>query len=131
MNIKKICLLLLCVCMLFSFCACDNTSNDMTHETDKTSITERESTTTVTTTTVFVTTTTVARRIVHVALQGAVITYQDGSGMYKYVHKCDSCGDVEDNLTITSSGSSGTSNSSFACKECGQRQKVVIKHYRE
>ena len=55
--------------------------------------------------------------ITHVAIQGAVISRQDGSPVYSYKKKCESCGKVMPGSTTTS-GTSGTSHSSFRCTDC-------------
>ena len=61
----------------------------------------------------------------HIAIQGAVITDQDGSMRFTYKKKCDSCGKVEPGSTTTSA-SSGTLSSSFRCSGCGNMQEIRI-----
>lgn len=65
--------------------------------------------------------------ITHIAIQGAIITKQDGSSMYKYKKKCEVCGHV-DSGTTSQSNSMGTTKTSFTCFNCKNKQQVEIMH---
>lgn len=65
----------------------------------------------------------------HVALQGAVIVKQDGTGNYTYYRKCEVCGYIESNVQRSGYAISGKSSSSFYCQKCRSTQKIEFEHY--
>lgn len=65
--------------------------------------------------------------ITHIAIQGAIITKQDGSSLYTYKKKCEACGHVASGTT-SQSNSMGTTKTSFTCFKCNNKQQVEIMH---
>jgi|BioPla2DNA2_1021312.scaffolds.fasta_scaffold102578_1 hypothetical protein len=62
----------------------------------------------------------------HVAIKGAVVDEQDGTAMFTYKKKCESCGNVEPGHTrLFASG--GTYKGSFMCSKCKNNQPIEIK----
>lgn len=64
--------------------------------------------------------------ITHVAIQGAVITKQDGTKEFEYKRKCEACGYVSGPVPGDSWVYKSTSY--FDCPECDNHQKVEIEH---
>ena len=62
-----------------------------------------------------------------VAVQGAVVTSQDGSVM-SYIKKCEACGEGPNGSTQTSAPRKGeTFQTTFTCFKCGNNQKLEIR----
>jgi Zn finger protein HypA/HybF involved in hydrogenase expression len=63
-----------------------------------------------------------------VAIRGAIIL-DERNGMIKWNAKCDSCGNVESNLTRSQAApsKSSTLNTSFVCPKCHKSQQVQLK----
>ena len=61
----------------------------------------------------------------HSAIEGAVITQQDGSELLSFSEKCENCGWVQSGSHMISH-SFGTYTSSFHCPDCGNNQHVEI-----
>jgi len=66
--------------------------------------------------------------VIHTAIQGAIITSQDGSEVYSYKKKCEACGNIDSSSVRTGSTAGSTTRTTFFCKECGNTQDVEIKH---
>lgn len=130
-------LLTLMMCVAFSGCEAGNEKDFQDQSTTSSDISSTTTTTEddfdnvmTTQNSQMVTTTQVQKVTTHVALQGAVIVEQDGTGMFRYKKKCEACGYIPSG-TISATHYDGKNSSSFTCSKCGNQQKIEIEHHTE